>query len=383
MSRWCFYINLPIGAVTFAVIFFILHLPEPKREKLTWKQRVNRLDPLGTLVFLPSIVCLLLALQWGGVTYAWSSGRIIALLVLFGVLIIAFIAIQIWRQENATVPPRIIRNRSILAGIWFIFCIGTAMFIYIYFLPIWFQAIKRASAVKSGIMTLPFILGVVIASSMSGFLTKKIGYYTGWMYFAAVLMPIGSGLITTFTPHTPHAKWIGYQFIFGFGMGFGMQQPNVAAQVVLARKDVATGGSLMFFSQTLGGSIFSSVCNNIFDNALAKGLARVPGLDLSSVVDAGATSLVKLVPADKLPQVREVYNHALVDAFQVALVLSCLACLGAAGMEWKSVKKSQNSTGQGKQPPQQEAKKETDVEKGEAEAKVENKPSESEEEAKA
>ena len=61
--RWCFYINLPIGAVTFAIIFLILHLPEQKREELTVKQQIDRLDPVGTLVFFGSIVCLLLALQ--------------------------------------------------------------------------------------------------------------------------------------------------------------------------------------------------------------------------------------------------------------------------------------------------------------------------------
>ncbi len=76
--RWCFYINLPIGAITIAIIFVVLKLPSLKNANLSIRQQFVQLDPLGTLFFLPSTVCLLLALQWGGSTYAWKDGRIIA-----------------------------------------------------------------------------------------------------------------------------------------------------------------------------------------------------------------------------------------------------------------------------------------------------------------
>ena len=77
----------------------------------------------------------------------------------------------------------------------------------LYFLPIWFQAIKDASAIKSGIMSLPFVLGLVIMGISAGILTKRIGYYTPWMLLSSILMPLGAGLITTFTPHTSHSVW--------------------------------------------------------------------------------------------------------------------------------------------------------------------------------
>lgn len=59
-------------------------------------------DPIGTLLFIPAIVCLLLALQWGGTTYAWDSGRIIALFVVFGVCILVFIFVQWYLGDDAT-----------------------------------------------------------------------------------------------------------------------------------------------------------------------------------------------------------------------------------------------------------------------------------------
>lgn len=85
------------------------------------------------------IICLLLALQWGGSKYPWGEGRIIALFVLFGVLLIAFIAIQFWKQDNATVPPRVLKQRSVASGALFSVTLGAAFFIFVYYLPIWFQ----------------------------------------------------------------------------------------------------------------------------------------------------------------------------------------------------------------------------------------------------
>lgn len=103
--------------------------------------QLHQIDPIGTLVFVPGIVCLLLALQWGGSTYQWKDGRIIALLVLAGVLLLAFIAVQLWEGDSATVPARNIKQRSIAAGFYRAFCSGSAMMVIIYFLATWFQAI--------------------------------------------------------------------------------------------------------------------------------------------------------------------------------------------------------------------------------------------------
>lgn len=339
--RWCFYINLPIGGVMMVVLFFVLKLPESatKREKVSLKKQLKQLDPLGTAIFVPSIVCLLLALQWGGTKYSWSNARIIVLLVLFGVLFLAFMYIQHVLQEHATTPPRILKVRSISAGLLYSFFSGAGMMTMVYFLPIWFQAIKGASAVHSGIMNLPAVLGITTASIIAGILTRKIGYFTQWMYAGCVLTTVGAGLISTFSTTTPHQQWIGYQVIWGLGLGLGMQQPSVGAQVALARKDVATGASMMFFSQTLGGAIFVSVANNIFDNKLYQGLEGVPGVNPDVVTHVGATDLRNVVPPQLLNSVLVVYNAALRNVFYVCVALHAATIFGALAMEWKSLKK--------------------------------------------
>lgn len=132
--RWCFYINLPFGAVT--AIFIIFFFSSPKKVKVAktgFMGKVEQMDVLGTSVFLPGIVCLLLALQWGGTKYDWNNGRIIALFVLFAILISAFVGIQIWKGEAATVPPRVFKNRNVWGSAFYGAMLGGAFFILCFY----------------------------------------------------------------------------------------------------------------------------------------------------------------------------------------------------------------------------------------------------------
>jgi hypothetical protein len=340
------YINLPIGVVAFAVIVFFFHSPPRKAEaRVSWKERAEQFDIYGTIVFLPAIICLLLALQWGGSTYAWSSGRIIALLVVFGVLVIAFIAIQFWKGDYATVPIRIIKQRSIAGSTWFAFCLGGTFFIMIYWIPVWFQAIKGTSATKSGIDSLPLVISLVLCNIISGVGTTKLGYYTPFFYISTVLMSIGAGLLTTWKTSSGHSMWIGYQVVFGFGVGFGMQQSLICAQTVLPIHDVPVGTAMMIFFQTMGGAIFLSVGQNIFTNKLLKGvIATVPGIDPSLVLHSGATDLKKNIPAHFLPAVQTAYNKALTQTWYVSVAMACATVFGVVWVEWKSVKSKKPKT---------------------------------------
>ncbi|PWY71775.1 MFS general substrate transporter [Aspergillus sclerotioniger CBS 115572] len=338
--RWCFYINLPLGGVTAAALVLFLHLPArpPDTTVRTWTESIMRFDPFGTLIFVPCIVCVLLALQWGGTTYAWSSGRIIALFVVFGVLLLAFIGIQIWAGENATLPVRIARQRSVAAGAFFSLCVGSSFFIMVYYVPIWFQAIRDASAMHSGINTLPMMIAVVIASLSAGLIVTHWGYYNPFMYGLVVFGSVGAGLMYTWTVDTSTGKWIGYQIPFGAGIGMGMQQSLVAVQSVLPLADVPVGTSIIMFAQMFGGSLFVSVAENTFTNHLSSGLASIPGVNATAVVDQGATQITELITDPTvLREVRTVYNSALMKTFLTALIMNCLCLIGAAGMEWRNV----------------------------------------------
>lgn len=338
--RWCFLMNLPIGAVTVFVIAFFYADPQMTRPPAeSFMERLKRFDPVGTVIFMPAIICLLLALQWGGTEYPWDSSRIVALFVLFGILILAFIYVQHWQGEKATVPPRIMRNRSVWTSAFFGFFLAAAFFLMVYYLPLWFQAVQGASAVDSGLRNLPMLISVVVASMIAGVAVTVYGYYTPFMIAATVLVSIGAGLLSTFEPSTSRAAWIGYQVIFGLGIGLGLQQPLMAVQAVLNMADMPTGTAIVVFAQTLGGSLFVSVGQSVFTNQLVKSLAaHVPSLNTLIVLASGATNLQKTLPVGDFAGVQLAYSEALTKAFLVTVALSVISVVGCALCPWKSVK---------------------------------------------
>lgn len=336
--------NLPLGAVVLVgiTIFFKPVAPNPALSNLPRAAKLKQLDALGTIVFIGSISCLFIALQWGGVKYEWFSGQIVVLLFFFAITGIAWIYIQYSRGETATLPGRIVKQRSIAAGAITSFCMGGAFFILLYYVAIWFQAVKGRSAVESGIASLPMILGLTIGMLIAGQTQQYVNYIPPYMIGSAILASIGCGLFLTWTPDTSQSAWIGYQALFGLGQGAGWQQPFSIAQTFLETKDLPVGTTLMSGCKLLGGAIFVSVGSSVFSQHLVSNLEAIgEGLDVAAIVSAGATDLAKVVPPALLPQVMEAYNDALRHVFVVSVCLSCIAVVGAFGTEWKPIKKKQ------------------------------------------
>ncbi|PNP84376.1 hypothetical protein FNYG_02005 [Fusarium nygamai] len=337
--RWCFYINLPLGAVVLIFVFLFLQVPRQSAEKTGLMYKLQQLNVLGLIALIPGVVCLCLALQWGGFEYSWNNGRIIALLVVAFTLFIAFVLIQIWKPEQATVPPHIFAKRSIFGGFWVSFCIGAHQTLLIYFLPVWFQVINGDSAMNSGIHLLAMVLALVVGSVISGVLTSRIGYYMPFLIAGICISSIGAGLFTILGTNASEGQWIGYQIVYGFGLGACSQAPNMAAQTVLPRNQVSIGASLVIFAQTLSGAIFVSVGTNVLDGELAKRLSAFTSVTPQQIESAGLTGLLKTIPEKFHKETLTAYNDSLHVCFRVALIMACLAILGALAMEWASVKK--------------------------------------------
>ncbi|KAJ6445218.1 MFS toxin efflux pump [Purpureocillium lavendulum] len=337
--RWCFYINLPVGAVSVAVISIFFPDPQRKKEPRTWKQIIWQLDPIGTICFMPAIICLLLALHWGGQTYAWDNSRVTSLLMLCVVLVLVFLYVQYKMQDNATVPPRIMKKRTVWSSAIFEFFIGACFLLSMYFLPIWFQAVKGASAVSSGVMNIPMLLSVVLFTVGSGIIVTSWGYYTPFIIGAAILMPIGYGLMSTLNKESSAAAWIGFQIIAGAGVGIGMQQPLTAVQVVLDIADVPTGTAIIIFAQSLGGALFVTAGQTVFSNRLtAFVMEYAPQVSPALVLNAGATKIRDVIAAEYIDGVVHAFNSALSNCFLVSAATAAAAIIGAVLVEWKSVK---------------------------------------------
>lgn len=176
--RGCFGINIPLGVIAFLTVTFGFHdmgiIPDTAH---SWAHKLKRFDWVGTVCMMPSICCLLLALQWGGQLYSWKDARIIVLFFLFSLLLGIFAWRQHRLQDNATLPPRIFRMRSVLAATWFSSCINATLAITEYYISIYFQGIKGFSATHSGLLVVPMLVGIIAGNLCAGAGRAWTGYY--------------------------------------------------------------------------------------------------------------------------------------------------------------------------------------------------------------
>ncbi|KUI69640.1 Putative HC-toxin efflux carrier TOXA [Cytospora mali] len=345
--RWCFYINLPIGGATMVAIFFLLRIRGQKRHtnnNVSFLSKVKKLDLLGTAVLIPAVICLLLALQWGGTEYPWNDSRIIGLFVGFGAIIALFIGIQFWKGDQGTLPPRLFKNRNVLCAMLFSCFFGSAFFPLIYYLSLYFQAIQGDSAVEAGIKLLPLLIATVLTSVLSGALISAVGYYNPFALVGMILFTAGAGMITTLTLDSPLRAWFGYQVLAGLGVGVGFQLAILVVQAVLPREDIPVATACVQFFQSLGGAVFVAVAQTVFQNGLVEGVVRdVPGLDPDVLINSGASQVRSVLEGLGLEEyvgvVLEAYLVGLRNAYYISVACAAGAFCAALGLSWVNIKR--------------------------------------------
>ncbi|OKL55855.1 hypothetical protein UA08_08883 [Talaromyces atroroseus] len=338
--RWCFYINLPIGAVSAAIIAFFFKVPPAaKPATASAKEKFLQMDPAGTVTILGAVICYLLALQWAGVSKAWDDSEIIGLLVGFGLLVILFIGIEWYSGERALIPFRLMKDRNVAVCCAYVLFVVGPMFVMIYYLPIYFQSIKNVSASQSGVRNVPFILATSLTTVLSGVLITMYGHFVYLMILAAVIETIGTGLIYTFAIDTGAGKWIGYQILCGIGAGLGIQIAIIVNQSSVDPSDISTVSAATLFFQTIGGAFWVSAGESAFTNRLVQKLPEyAPGVNPALVVSTGATELRSVFTAEQLPGILEAYMSGLKVAFIVPIALGGVAAIISLFPKWVSLK---------------------------------------------
>ncbi|KAL4880711.1 major facilitator superfamily domain-containing protein [Aspergillus karnatakaensis] len=336
--RWIFYINPILAAPTFFFVVFFLKLRPPTSNVPGFKQKIAKLDLPAFVFFLASILCLILALLWGGKEYNWQNARIIVLFILFAVCMGVFFTVQSRKGAEALVPMRILGRRSIAFGMFFSFCTSGTGFILEYYLPIWLQVIKDLSVISSGVHLLPIIGGAVVFTTLCGILTPVIGHYVPFMILATTLLSVGMGLLSTLEYTTPVRDVLGYQVPAGVGLGCALQQTLLAAQTILPMNDIPMGISLIALSQTLGGTIALSAADTIYTGTLASSISkRFPEIAREAVLNVGNREIRNLVPEEFLGTIMDLANEAIVKTWYLSIGLAAVSAVGVAGMEWKRV----------------------------------------------
>jgi len=268
-NNLCFWLNLPIGGLAAAAVFFLLPARAPAatettRGKTLW-QKVAGLDYLGTVMIFSIIVCLLLALSDGGNKYAWSNWRIILEFVLAGVLIIAFAGWQFYLDEKALIPLTVLKNRTLVSASIAMFMTMLVMLGGVYQLPLYYEAVKDYSPTKAGIAIIPFMLATCVGIFISGAATGATGRYWYWIIVGPPFAGVGMGLISTITPDTANAKLIGYQILAGIGIGFSFQNILLSVQAEFHKRPefMAQAVGVSNFFQLTGGAVGVGIVNTV------------------------------------------------------------------------------------------------------------------------
>ncbi|KAK2745271.1 hypothetical protein FQN57_003966 [Myotisia sp. PD_48] len=345
--RWCFYINLPIGAISMVIIQFFFKAPPASRPvKASGREKLLQMDLVGTAIIMAAVICILLAMQWGGTTKPWSDSTVIGTLVGFGLLVIVFIVNEWWMGDRALLQPRLLKNRTIATSCLYLFFFVGPTFVFIYYLPLYFQSIMHVSAAQSGVRNLPFILSVSLFSVISGILVSTFGHFWYLMVGSSALLTIGGGLIYTFGINTPTGSWVGYQILAGAGAGAAFQLPIIVNQAVVDPSDLASISSITLFLQMIGAAVWVSSAQTAFVNKLVQRLpAAAPDVDPALVIATGAAELHKVFSSSDLAGVLIAYMDGLKVAFLLATVISGVSFLLAFGIKPLNLKKLGGTVG--------------------------------------
>ncbi|TGO10707.1 hypothetical protein BTUL_0127g00060 [Botrytis tulipae] len=352
LTRLGFFLNLPTGFLT-ALVIFLIHIPSihnPVRTSWSSKKKFLNLDPCGFVLFTPTIISFLLALEWGGSSYHWSSATIIGLFCTSFVLLLLFLYWEYRLGENAMISLEMLRKRIVYSGFLTGMLNQGGLVVISYYLPVWFQTIKGVSPTESGVRALPTFLATIGCSIIAGSLVSRLGYFTPWAIMGCVCSAVGSGCMSLFNVNTGAGEWIGFQILVGAGRGMVSQMPITAIQNSLPGTDIAIGSSLATLSGYFGSAIFLSFASTIFTNSLTKELTTyVPNIDVEAIIASGATGLRDLVTGTELERVLIAYIESLIRCFYLAAGASSAAFLCSFGLGWGTVKKKKNNEKEGDQ----------------------------------
>ncbi|OUO91772.1 MFS transporter [Gordonibacter sp. An230] len=325
--HWCFWINVPLGVFAFAMAArFLPHRAHPHRS-------LSAIDVPGAFSMALATACVILVISWGGGTYAWDSPVIVGLIAVGVVAIVTFVLVE-RRAAEPLIPLGFFRNRNYLICTVAGLCVMVGMMGVISYVPTYFQIVDGLSATVAGYMTVPMMAGMMITSTVMGFVASRTGRVK-WMPLAGcAVMTVALVALSGVSVDT--SLWVMGLLLFalGFGIGLGQQilvlvvQNEFPAAVVGA----ATASNNFFreIGATLGASLIGTLFTSNLADRLAENLAAV-GADAALALGADAASitpaLVRSLDAPVQTAVQAAYNDALAPVFLVIAPLTAGAFL--------------------------------------------------------
>ncbi|KAJ4370460.1 hypothetical protein N0V83_004978 [Neocucurbitaria cava] len=264
--RWCFYINLPISG--FAALLIVLFL-DIQHEHTSFKAGIKAIDWFGMFTFLGCTLMILFGLDFGGVIFPWDSAKVIALLVVGGIMIFAFVYSEARMAKYPLIPMTLFKQRTNVAAFAVAFFHGFVFIAGEYYMPLFFQAVLEASPLRSGLLLLPFIVTGCVAGVLAGVVIHRTGRFREIAWIGTFFLALGFGLFISFDAYTTTAKAVGFVMIGGLGSGLLFEAPLIAVQSQVEQQDVASATATLSFVRNIGLSISTIIGGTIFQNSMA------------------------------------------------------------------------------------------------------------------
>ncbi|KAJ5618956.1 hypothetical protein N7510_002940 [Penicillium lagena] len=335
--RWAFYMALPIGGPSLVLLVMFLHVNYDKSNTLATK--LGNLDWLGNIVFIGASSSVLIAINWAGGQYSWSSFHVIVPLVLGMVALVGFIVLEGSRfVANAMMPLHLFANRTSAATFALTFLHGLITMWSFYFLPVYFQGVLSATPYRSGIMLLPTILALVPFAIIGGLLLTRFGRYKPILITAFALVVVGFGMFSMLDQNSSVGAWVGFQIIESAGAGLAIPTLLPALLAPLTDKDTALAAGTWAFMRSFGVTWGVAIAGAIFSNR-AEQLANSGAITNATVaaefMDGGAyqsatANFLNSLSAETRAQITAVQNSSLQRSWQVAIAFAATGFLVAA-----------------------------------------------------
>jgi EmrB/QacA subfamily drug resistance transporter len=291
--RWIFYINVPIAAVALFVIARVL--------KLDYVRRERRIDWWGSILLAVGLVPLLVVAEQGQ-SWGWTSAASFGCYFLTVAGLTLFIWVQQRMGDDALLPLRLFRSPTFSVAAGQVTIVGMAMFGGLSVIPLYLQIVKGASPTKSGLLLLPMVGGLMLASLGAGRLIARTGRYKVFPVVGSVLMLIGMSLLVTLGADTPLWHTDVFMAIFGVGLGLNMQSLVLAMQNAVPAKDMGVASAASSFFRSVGGTLGTAIFLSI--------LFSLAGSKISQQYAKAATSPAYLAAAKAHPgQVAALRQH--------------------------------------------------------------------------
>jgi EmrB/QacA subfamily drug resistance transporter len=300
--RWIFYINLP-GGIVASVLISSLAL------------KVNRqrpaVDYLGSALIVSCAVSLLLVAVWGGNDYPWGSPVIIGLAVA-GVVLLGLFILQERRAAEPVIPLRLFRFRAFSVATAGVFVTGGAFLTISVFMPVYLQVVNGVSPTASGMQMLPMVISVIAGSVISGFAIARVGKLKIFPVSGCAITIVGVVMISRLDQHSSRLMQSVAMGVAGMGVGFVVQNLNLAAQNAVHQRDLGVTTSTVTFGRTLGSMFSVAVFGSVMTSRLAASLAHhLPGSGFDAAVAKSSPAQIRALPPAT--------HAAVVDAFANAL----------------------------------------------------------------